>query len=151
MWTAHYGGGGTNFSVHAPMGCNEIMAYSCAYLSVYLFTIRKCSFSNIHWWIFMILGHNDHQVGDNRGDQEFGVKGHLGSLFKYTQYTSSSTWINRFRWNSDEEILGQRFFRGVQEFLIGGHLGVIWGHCWRSNFKQSSTTNLTTLYVSVLV
>ena len=30
--------------------------------------------------------------GDNRGVQEFGVKGHLGSLFKYPQNTSLSTY-----------------------------------------------------------
>ena len=28
-----------------------------------------------------------------------------------------------------EEILGQRFLLGVQEFLIAGRLGVFWGHC----------------------
>ena len=50
-------------------------------------------------------------------------RGHLGSLFKYAQNASSSTWFDRFWWNLGEEILDQRFFRGVQEFLIGGHLG----------------------------
>ena len=63
------------------MRCNELMAYRCVYLSVYLFTIRKCFFSNMHWWIFVILGHNDHQVGDNRDIQEFVVKGHLGVIW----------------------------------------------------------------------
>ena len=106
--------------------------HMCVWISVYPSTIRKCFFSNMSWWIFVILEHNDHQVGNNRG--------HLGSLFKYAQNASSSTWFSRFWWNLGEEILSQWFFRGVQEFLIGGHLGVIWGHCWRSNFKQPLQT-----------
>ena len=67
------------------------MAYWCVcvgvYLSVYPFTIRKCFFSNMSWWIFVILGHNDHQVGDNRGVQEFGVKGHLGVIWGHCTNT----------------------------------------------------------------
>ena len=47
------------------------------FLSVYLW---KCFFSNISWWIFVILGYNGNQVGDNRDVQDFGVKCHLGSF-----------------------------------------------------------------------
>ena len=35
----------------------------------------------------MIHGHNDHQVGDNRGIQEFGVKGHLGVIWGHCSNT----------------------------------------------------------------
>ena len=47
---------------------------------------KICCFSNMPRWIFMILGYNDHQVQvggglNNRGVQEFGVKGHLGVIF----------------------------------------------------------------------
>ena len=79
----------------------------------------------------MILGHNDYQVGDNRGVQKFWVKGHLGVIWGHCSNTLKmllrlhdsidfdETWVKR----------SSVFFRGVQEFLIGGHLGVIWGHC----------------------
>ena len=52
-------------------------------VSVYPSTIRKCFFSNMPQWIFVVLGYNDDQVcgaGDNRGVQEFGVKGHWGVI-----------------------------------------------------------------------
>ena len=129
--------------------CNELMVYRCLYWSVYL-SIRsqlennaaQICLNGFSWYLdTMII-----RWGTIGGVQEFGVKGHLGiiwgSLFKYAQNASSSIWFNRLWWNLGEEILGQRFFRVVQEFLIGGHPGVIWGICWRSNFKQPSTTNL---------
>ena len=56
-------------------------------LSIYLFTIRKCFFSIMHWWIFLILEHNNHQVGDNKGFQEFGIKGHLGVIWSHCSNT----------------------------------------------------------------
>ena len=37
--------------------------------------------------IFVILGHNDFRVGDNRGVQEFGVKGHLGVIWGHCSNT----------------------------------------------------------------
>ena len=30
------------YLAHAPMGCNELMAYRCVCLSVYPFTVRRC-------------------------------------------------------------------------------------------------------------
>ena len=71
---------------------------------------------------------------------------HLGSLFKYTQNASSSTWFNRFWWNLGEEILGQIEVLSGCSGIFDGRLS--WGHlgsvlCWRSNFRQTSTTNLT--------
>ena len=50
-------------------------------VSVCVSKIIKCFFSNMPRWIFVIFRYNDHQVGgggDNRGVQEFKVKGHLG-------------------------------------------------------------------------
>ena len=43
-------------------GAMSFMAYRCVYLSVYPSTIRKCFFSNMHWWIFMILGSLLHRL-----------------------------------------------------------------------------------------
>ena len=53
----------------------------------------------------------------------------MGSLFKYAQNASSSTWFDRFWWNLGEEILGQRFFRVFRNFwseVILGSFGVTW-------------------------
>ena len=71
---------------------------------------------------------NDHQVGegDNRGVQEFGVKDHLGVilinlnmlglLYLYKLVDFDKTSVKRSC---------QRFFWGIQQFLIGDDLGII--------------------------
>ena len=91
--------------------------YVYVYLSVYPSTIRKCLFSIIPWWIFMILGYNHHQVGggggNNRGVQEFGIKGHLGVIWScclnmlkmlfrlHNSINFDETWVKRsFAWGS---------------------------------------------------
>ena len=133
---------------HASMRCNDqvivayrcvcVSVYLCVHLSVYPSTFRKC-FSNMLWWIFVILQYNDHQVGDIRVVQELGVKGHLGvnwgrclNMLKMLICLHN---LIEFDENLGEGILGWRFFRGVQEFLIGGHLGVFRGHCWSLSFQ----------------
>ena len=102
-------------------------------------SIRKNASSRIcldwfSWYLdVMIIRWGDKGCSEIWGQRS--SRGHLEALFEYAQNASSSTWFYRFWWNLGEEILGRRFFHGVQEILIGGHLGVCSGHFWSLSFQ----------------
>ena len=129
----------------------DVCIYLCiwvgGYLSVYPSTFRKCFSSNMPWWIFVILGYNNHQVGvDNTGVQDFGVKGHLGVIWDH--WSNMLKMLLRLHYSIDFDETW------VKRSLAGGSVGVFRGF-WsedilgsfgvtvRSNFKQPSTTKLT--------
>ena len=113
-------------------------------ICIYPSTIRKCFFSNMLWWIFLILGlirwgtAGCSGISGQRSSRV--IWGHCSNILKTLLRLHNS----RFWWNLGEAILGQRFFRNIQEVwseVILGSLGVT---VERSNFKQPSTTKLTT-------
>ena len=134
----------STFLAHAPIGCNELMAYRCVYLSVYPSTIRKCFFSNMPWWIFLILGYSDHQVGGQQGCSRIwgqrSSRGHLGSLFKYAQMLLrlhdsidfDETWVKRSLARGSFGV-----FRKFWSEAVLGSLGVAFDH-WVFNLLKTA-------------
>ena len=55
----------------------------CGWVSITRLSDKPAWDSNLHQWIFVILGYNDHWVGDNRGVQEYMVKGHLEVIWSH--------------------------------------------------------------------
>ena len=111
-------------------------------VSVYPSTFRKCLSSNMPWWILVILGYNNHQVVDNRGIQDFGVKGHLGVTRDHSNTLKTLLHLHNLinfdeTWDHCLEVLSEcsgifdwRSSWGLLESLL------------KVKFKQPSTTNL---------
>ena len=94
----------------------------------------------------MILGHNDHQVGENRGFvQKFCVKGNLEVMWGHCSNTLTMLCLHnlilmKLGWRDPwpDVLLG--VFRNFWSKVIFGSFRVTFE---RSNFKQPCTTELT--------
>ena len=96
-------------------------------VSVYPSTFTKCFFSNMPWWIFLIRGYNDHQLGDNRVVQEFGVNGHLGVIWN----CCSNMLKTLLGWRDPWREVPSRC-SGIFDCRSSWGL---WGHCWSLSFQ----------------
>ena len=126
------------FLAHAPIGCNELMAYRCVYLCIYLsirsqlekMPLLKYALIDFHWYFdIMII-----RWGDNRGVQEIWVKGHLGIIWSCSNMLKTllhlhdsidfnETWVKK-------SLAGCSFgvFRKFWSEAVSGSLGVAFDH-----------------------
>ena len=140
------------------MWCNELMAYRCVcvsiYLSVYPSTIRIYAFSWIcldgfSWYLDTMMI----RWGDNRGVQEFGVRGHLGVIWGH--YSNTLKTLLRLQISIDfDETWGKQslargsfgVFRNFWPAVVLGSFGVDVDH-WVFNLLKTAAIELMRPYM----